>query len=40
MPADNVGCVTPHASAARPKCFSRDNASKKVSLSIKTQRKN
>ena len=26
MPADNVGCVTPEASAARPKCFSRAKA--------------
>ena len=33
-PADRVGCVTPQASAARPKCCSRASASRKSSLSI------
>ena len=33
-PAESVGCVTPHASAARPKCCSRAKASIISSLSI------
>ena len=33
-PADSVGWVTPQASAARPKCFSRASARMKSSLSI------
>ena len=32
-PADNVGCVTPQASAARPKCRSRASARMNSSLS-------
>jgi hypothetical protein len=32
-----VGCVTPHASAARPKCRSLASASNSSSLSIKKQ---
>ena len=34
MPADSVGCVTPQASAARPKCRSRASARRNSSLSI------
>ena len=33
-PAERVGCVTPHASAARPKCFSCAMAIRNSSLSI------
>jgi hypothetical protein len=33
-PAESVGWVTPQASAARPKCFSRARARMKSSLSI------
>lgn len=36
-PADKVGCVTPHASAARPKCRSRASARTNSSLSIRGQ---
>jgi hypothetical protein len=32
-PADKVGWVTPHASAARPKCFSRAKARRNSSFS-------
>src|SRR3989441_3797682 len=34
-PEDSVGCVTPQASAARPKCRSRASARRNSSLSIK-----
>ena len=34
MPAESVGCVTPQASAARPKCRSRARAMRYSSLSI------
>ena len=38
MLVDIVGCVTPQASAARPKCRSLASASRSSSLSIKTAR--
>ena len=38
-PADSVGCVTPQASAARPKCRWRARARMKSSLSIMSERR-